>query len=317
MPSVIPDHQHFVWFGRSFPWFASLAVESALRANPGGRATLWASDAIESDPVIASLLRRDRFELRRLAPEALLAELPGSVPTALLAQLLRDLKSPTALANIARLLILAAHGGVYLDTDTLSLRDLTPLRELGAFCGLEHAIWPFTQRYRWNTFSLVGGPALEVIRAVLARVPNGERGFRHVSQLYYQSANNAVLGFAPAHPFLLRTLEMVARIPPEQRAKRYRLGTHLTQQALAAFGQELGVHALPPAAFYPLGPELSRQYFRERSDAVTAAAKLIGPDTYVLHWYASVSKLAPYDRARVERERERTMFAALSSRVLE
>ena len=314
----VPALLHFVWYGRSLPWFAALAIESALRACPEAQAILWAGDALEEDAPLASLRSRPRFTLRPLPePSTLLDGPDGAATSALLSDLVRALPSPAARANLMRLLILARHGGVYLDTDTLTLRDLSPLLPEGAFCGVEHVVWPLEKRGAAPLYPLVGGLWRELVRAVCARAPGGEALFAHVAPAFFEAANNAVVGAPPRHPLIMRMLGLVAALPADERTRRYRLGTHLLQQALAEAGPASTMRTLAPAAFYPLGPELSRQYFRPRRDVEAVMRRIVQPETYLVHWYASVSELRRYDEARVRAERDRSVFAALCCRVLD
>jgi Glycosyltransferase sugar-binding region containing DXD motif len=314
--SAIPAHLHFVWIGAQLPWFTELAMQSALEHVPGARVSLWATHDLSRDPSALALRRNERFEVLPLDERTLFEDAPANLPLDLLAQLFRTLTQPAARSNIARLLVLARFGGVYLDTDTVTLRDLSPLYEVGGFCGLEHVVWPLVERHGIKPYRLIGGPLREVVRIACAFLPRGERTFARAASWYRTAANNAVLGFTAGHPFLLETLARVAELSPKERLLRYRLGTHLLQEMLMRAGERLEVKQLPPPYFYPLGPEVSRQYFRRRSDAADAARALVQPNTYVIHWYASVSELAPYDEARVLRERERTMFANIAARAL-
>lgn len=314
----VPALLHFVWYGRSLPWFAALAVESALRACPSAQAILWTGDTLEGDAQLASLRAQPRFTLRALPePGALLDDPDDATTAALLTALLHALPSPAARANLMRLVILARYGGVYLDTDTLTLRDLAALLPGGAFCGVEHVVWPLEKRQRAPLYPIVGGAWRELARAVCARVPRGEALFAHVAPLFFEAANNAVIGAPARHPLIMRMLTLVGALSAEERMRRYRLGTHLLQQALAQDALSPTMRTLPPSAFYPLGPELSRQYFRHRRDVEAALARIVSPETYLVHWYASVSALGRYDEARVRVERERSVFAALCCRVLD
>jgi len=315
MPPVIPDHLHFIWIGPRLPWFAQLAMETALRNCPEARVTLWASHDLTADPQAALLQTRSRFDIARLDEQSLFDGADSALPLDLLARLFAQLTQPAARANIARLLILARFGGIYLDTDTVTFRDLGPLRARGAFCGLEHVVWPVENRPRLHPSLALGG-LRELVRLTCAVVPRGELAFQRLAGWYYTAANNAVLGFPAGHPFLLRTLRLVDTLSQHERERRYRLGTHLLQQALQSWGDELGVQQLPPPYFYPLGPQISRQYFRKRRDVARAASRVRGDGTYVIHWYASVSQLAPYDEARTRQERAATLFAYLAAEAM-
>jgi len=315
MSCAIPDAIHFIWIGPRLPWFARLALESALARCPSASVSLWATHDLNADAQTRALRRHARFRVAQLAERTLFDGAPAALPLDLLARLFATLETPAARANVARLLVLACHGGVYLDTDTVTLRDLTPLRAAPAFCGLEHVVWPLEKARGLHPYRVLGGPARGLLRKACAHLPRGERLFQRISRLYTTAANNAVLGFAPAHPFLNHMLTRVSELPEAERHRRYRLGTHLLQEALAQAGDALGVRQLSPRYFYPLGPEISHQYFRPRSDAASAADAIVSPDTHVIHWYASVSQLLPYDAARVQRERGRTVFAQIAGQV--
>ncbi|MFT3925884.1 MAG: glycosyltransferase [Myxococcales bacterium] len=317
MTASIPEKLHFVWIGERLPWFARLAVESALKACPRARATLWATHDLSSDACTQALSRHPRFGVAHLNERDLFADASDELPCELLARLFAGLSQPAARANLARLLILYREGGVYLDTDTVTLRDLADLAHYQAYCGLEHVIWPLEKRYGFHPYRVLGGPLRGLVRNACARLPRGERVFRRLSPLYFTAANNAVLGFTARHPFVRHMLQRVAALPEADLPLRYRLGTHLLQECLAEAGDALGVRQLPPSVFYPLGPEISRQYFRERANARESADLVLQADTHVVHWYASVSELANFDEARVRAERERTLFAQIAWRVLD
>lgn len=312
---MIPDRLHFVWIGPRLPWFAWLAIESAQRACPTAQISLWASHELGGDPNVAELRRNPRFELQHLDERALFVDAPGELPVDLLARLFSTLEQPAARANLARLLLLLRFGGIYLDTDTFTLRDFEPLRQLGAFCGLEYVVWPLEKRYGVHPYRVLGGPLRGLARKVCANVAGGPRLFDKIARFYALAPNNAVLGFAPGHPFLRYMLGLVGEMGEAERARRYRLGTHLLQQAMTEAGARYGVHALPPSAFYPLGPELSRQYFRPQR-RLSSEVERITRDAYCVHWYASVSELLPFDSARVLQDRERTAFAYLAARMV-
>jgi hypothetical protein len=310
---VIPAHLHFVWMGGTLPLFVQLAMASALRATPGARLTLWHDAELHRD-TLGRLRDEPRVELAVMNAGALFEGLGTSE---LLGELFTTLREPAARSNLARLAVLAKHGGVYLDADTLTVRDLTPLFALDAFCGLEHVVWPLERRYAISPYRIVGGPLRGLVRDACAQLPAGELVFAKLARLYPLAANNAVLGFTARHPFLLGMLERLGDVEAAERRRRYRLGTHLLQQCLAESGARHAVHELAPRWFYPLGPELSRQYFRRRHLLAAALARIITDDTHVVHWYGSLAELGAYDEARIHSERHHTIFGALCARLLE
>jgi hypothetical protein len=307
---VIPKHLHFVWLGRSVPLFVQLAMLSARKTTPGVRLTLW-HDAELARSELGVAGQHAGVELARIDAGELFAD---SEP---LSATYAALDQPAARANLLRLAILAKHGGVYLDADTLTLRDLTPLLSLDAFCGLEHVVWPLERRYSLSPYRVFGGPLRGLLRDACAALPAGELLFARVARHYPLAANNAVLGFTAGHPFLVHMLRKVGDLDRAERLRRYRLGTHLLQECLAEVGALYGVQTLAPRWFYPLGPEISRQYFRKRHALGAALERIVSADTHVVHWYGSLAELGAYDEARIRAEREHSVFAALCARVLD
>jgi hypothetical protein len=70
---------------------------------------------------------------------------------------------------------------------------------------------------------------------------------------------------------------------------------------------------LPPAYFYPVGPRVSNHYFRDYDDPREVAAELIGEQTHVIHWYASVSDLNARGYAHIRASSERNVYSFLCS----
>lgn len=281
---MIPRIGHVIWLGGELPWASGLALHSALvrsglervvlHHEPGLRLGYW-TDRLRAHP---------RFELRRLEPERLLARVGRGGGD--LAALYADMITPAARANVLRLGILATEGGIYLDADTVTIRPLAPLCDVGFFCGTEPVAFPAGSVSLRSPLRLGRGIMLHGVRAALARVDGGHRRFRAVEPLFHRAANNAVLGASPDHPFTRALVDAALRLPASERRVRFALGTHLLQRVLRD-APDLGVVVHPPEVFYPLGPEISQRWFRSASD--TSLAEYVHPDTRVVHWYASVS----------------------------
>jgi hypothetical protein len=299
--------------GGSLPLFVRLAMESALRSTPAARLTLWHDGALSRNQ-LGRL--RDEARVELAAIDTLFDGPPLGAPVEGLRETLAALREPAARSNLVRLVALAKHGGVYLDADTLTVRDLSPLLPLEAFCGLEHVVWPRDRRRSLSLYRVLGGPLRGLVRDACASLPDGDVLFAKIAGHYALAANNAVLGFTAHHPFLLHALEQLCEIEAGERLRRYGLGTHLLQQALASVGARFGVHTLAPRFFYPLGPELSRLYFKKQHALAAALDRIVTDDTYLVHWYGSLAELAAYDEARIHAERERTIFGALCARVI-
>src|SRR5690606_27090502 len=116
---------------------------------------------------------------------------------------------------------------IYLDTDTLTVKDLSPLRSTAAFCGQEHLLWSKRRLDKRTMYFWTVGPVLSGVRLMSAQLKAAYRPHRALLRFYDRAANNAVLGFAAGHPFLSRAFVAVANLPEQERTKRFRLGTHL------------------------------------------------------------------------------------------
>lgn len=318
--SRIPAVAQFLWFGRELPWIYGLALRSAALRGGFAAVVLHHADPLEGTPGWDLALGTPGVEARPLRPEALL-EGVGPLGGAL-ADLYRRLGQPAARANLLRAALLYTEGGVYLDTDTVTLGSLAPLLGAGVFCGEEHLCLPeelFRTLHpgRWARALL-----LLALRDGFRRLPEGYRLFPRVAPLYWRRVNNAVLGGAPGHPFLAALLRGMVELPARRQLRRYVLGTHLLGQTVArwqggageARGAEdrgaLVVH--PPPLFYPLGPEISEHWFRRRRRVDLRSA--LAPETLVVHWYASVRTRAIVPQvtpAYVRQHLGRQLFSAL------
>jgi len=308
----IPNTLHFVWFGEKLPCFATLAMKSARAHNPAAAVKLWHEPRLREDARVESLAAAG-VERVALDVDALLTETlrTAAAPRAL-ERIWSVLTAPAARSNVVRLLILYLEGGIYLDTDTLTLQNLDPLRQGGAFCGLEHILWSTERLNKRRPYYWTLGPLLSGLRLAAGHWRHGYRLHEAQLSFYDRAANNAVLGFTPRHPFLERGFRRMGSLPESEWTRRYRLGTHLLQELLkTAPPDEAPVRQYPPEYFYPLGPIVSKHYFYERKDVARATARLIPPAAHVLHWYASVADLGPLDESYIESHRSTSVYAHL------
>jgi hypothetical protein len=315
--SVVPPVAHFIWFGTQLPWVHALAMHSAARRGGFEQVVLHHADDLSRTSVWPGLLALPGFVARRIEVDALFDAVGEGAGE--LAAIYRELDAPAARANVLRAAILAVHGGVYLDLDTITLRSLEPLRRTcGAFCGEERVVWPATVRRSKNVLVHAGGLARSGVREVCRVLPDGWRRFRAIESHYPAAANNAVLAASPGHAFVRRLLANMIRVPAERRTVRFALGTHLLQDTLAQ-GREVDLCVLPPPVFYPLGPEISHHWFRERQ-SLPKLGEVVGEETLVVHWYASVrtQQLVPrIDAQYVRAHADRQLFSALALPLLD
>lgn len=271
---------------------------------------LHGTDDMSESSGFAMAATTERIETRRIDPHAILWW--SSPRGGDLVELYKRLTTPAAKSNMLRLAILAAEGGVYLDTDTISVASFSPLRAASVFCGLEHIALPVATRSTRSVGPWLRAAARIAARDFLRRSQGGWRGFRAIADHFPTAVNNAVLGARPGHPLILELLERMIELPRRRQLKRYALGTGLLQDAVATYkGEDLVVH--PPERFFPLPPEISEHWFRfgPRPDL----AEVLDPSTVVVHWYASVrtERIVPRIGASyLHANANRQLFSALA-----
>ncbi|MEZ4404692.1 MAG: glycosyltransferase [Kofleriaceae bacterium] len=275
----IPARYLFVWTGRRFPYFARLAIESALVAEPDATVELHTfGDAPAGAPHLEALRRHRRFAV---VPVDLGRVFEGlGVDGAQLAAAYHRIGAgaPSARSNLIRYAVLFHRGGIYLDTDVLVIRAMADLRAHQAFAGQEQVLAIDAERVEagWRphmvapglawaaAWSLrradaaLGGARLEPIAARL------DRRWQH-TQL-----NNAVIGAAPGAPFVGRLLARAVEVDP---TVRYRLGPTLISEVVAT--SKADVTVLPPVAFYAVPPSYSFRFFTGGAGPVPAEARVL------------------------------------------
>jgi hypothetical protein len=274
-----------------------------------------------------------KLELRAIDDARVFGPLSTQLGTPLADQLLAlhaELRSPAARENVLRAALLAVEGGVYLDIETVTLRALDPLLD-SAFCGAEPIAFPEYVMRSKSPIVWSRALALHTARLALRELPGGYRSFHAIEPWFARAANNAVLGAPAAHPFMHALLQNMASVPKERRHVRFALGTHLLQRTIASYSAAgepataFRVHE--PAVFYPLGPEISRHWFRivrrrtgdgENRSQRVELSDAIAPSTRVVHWYASVRNRAIVDQmspAFVRAHEGRQLLSELALRV--
>lgn len=318
-PSVIvasiPSTAHFIWFGRELLWVHLLAIRSAAVRGGFERVILHHADDLRSSPRWGEVIAVPRFEARRLEPTALLERCPRGGE---LIDVFRELKQPAGKANIIRAALLYTEGGVFLDSDTVTVAPFGSLLQPGgAFCGLERITKPLSVKVDRTLSTRVSLLARRVVRSALREVPGGWRTFRRIERWYPTAVNNAVLGSEPGHRLMRSLLENMIALPRERWTERYALGTHLLQQTVEAYSDG-DLRILPPHTFYPLGPEISLHWFREARSA--PLEEVLQAGTLLVHWYASVrtSGIVPaIDPEYVRAHAQTQLFSALALPFLE
>jgi hypothetical protein len=307
---LIPPLAHLVWFGQQFPWVNVLAVRSAALRGGFERVVLHHDSDLSSTPHFRELVETPHVTLERLDVPALLQSC--GVHESTLSCVYRRLQSPAMRSDLVRLAVLYSRGGVYLDTDTVTLASFEALRCVGAFCGQERIVYPAAVRASRNPAVFLGARMRSQLRGLLRIAPRGHRIFRAIERFYPTAENNAVLASVARGPFIERLLANIRDLDPEAQSTLYAIGPHLLQTTVADYhGTDLVVH--PPEVFFPLGPEISEHWFRTVRHA--DLREVLSPNTRLVHWYGSVrtKHLVPsIDPAYVRRNARTQLFSALA-----
>ncbi len=283
---MVPHHFHLIWIGRNFPFVNRLAVESILQTNPGARITIHFEDPPDNADWRAL---QSKVEFRALSLPDLLSALPASM--AAVTPVLEGISAGylAGRSNILRYLILYREGGIYIDFDTLTVRDYRPLLSHPGFVG-EEAV------FRYDDDRVAG-------KIPLALIPTGIAfGLSYYLSLWNckyladsgpvnalnhglmglwsdRKLNNAVLGCSPGNAFFARAIALVPETNPKI---RYALGPILMNRTWAT---EASTHMRRLSAdhFYFIPPSQTYRFFYGPSPELPA-------DAYSMHWCSSNHK---------------------------
>jgi hypothetical protein len=330
---TVPNTFHFVWTGQTFPYYARLAVESVLLAEPEASVVIH---TFGPSPRAARhwdrVLLYDRVRTLHEEVDTLFADLPA--PASEYIQLLGAIgaKAYSAQSNLVRLAVLYRDGGIYLDFDIFVLRSLAPLRANEAFVGEElamaadHGIQaaradlrrlrsPATVLRTARTFGAAIVPGLAHTVSTQTRHLAASLGrhrdplpavLRQFDRVWARpELNNAVLGAAPKSRFIAQTLQLALKQDP---AVRYSLGPTLLNRSWDHNSSH--VTRLSPEAFYPVAPSRSFEFFE-------CVPFVPSSETYLLHYVSSNHSdlLAQLDETRVTDLREHATFYATAFQV--
>ena len=316
---MIPNRFHFIWFGREFPLTHALAIRSVAATCAPEAIVLHTTDDLSGqpdfDPLVADL---PAFSVRRIDIAALLDE-PNLPDPGRLRQIWDQLISArrwAALSDVLRYLVLYREGGIYLDLDTLTVRNLRPLLSEPGFCGRERILVDAAVHRRGSPLRYLRTVPLDVARWVCSRTERGIGRFARIAGLYPAAINGAVLALPALHPVAREALRRVPDLVPELERRRPVIGPDLLQELIDG-ERRSDVTVFGPAHFYPLGPQMAAQLFRLRPsarDLDRAVGEAIGPETYVVHWYNDGLKALPRppDRDSIEALADRQMFSRLA-----
>jgi hypothetical protein len=283
---MIPHHFHLIWIGRHFPFANRLAVESILQTNPGAKVTLHYEDPPDNADWRAL---QAKVEFRPLSLPDLLAALPVSM--AAVAPVLSGISSGylAGRSNILRYLILYREGGIYIDFDTVTVRDYRPLLAHPAFIG-EEAVFRYDDDRVAGKYppGIVPAGAAFGLSYYLSMANSrwlkdsgvGNALNRSLMRLWSErKLNNAVLGSAPGNAFFGKA---IALVPDTDPGIRYALGPILMNRT---WGTEAAAHMrrLSSDHFYCIPPSQTYRFFY-------GPARPLPADAFSVHWCSSNHK---------------------------
>lgn len=281
---TIPNTAHFIWLGTEFPFMHVLSIYSCAQKGGFDKVILHLSDDISSSLYWNTLKNIPNLEIKKIEPERLFSRL--DIDSKKLFYVYNKLTQPAAKSNILRLAILAVYGGVYLDTDTITIKSFDELRiSFQLFFGLEKIIYPMHIKNSRNIIAHVKAFFKGIIRDLCRRSKSGWKYFKKIEKFYYTAPNNAVIGSEPSHPFIIDMINKIILMDDSLKFKRYALGTHLLQKEYID-NPDSSVKALDCDYFFPVGPEVSQHWFSDSTTATTQ--ELLADRTVSVHWYASV-----------------------------
>ncbi|MDR3001129.1 MAG: hypothetical protein LBU89_07685 [Fibromonadaceae bacterium] len=282
---MIPNRVFFIWFGNKLPLTTGLAILSTKQVQKPEETILY----IESDE---NELSGEGYELIKDVPGITLKKIDDNIfadlgDNGICKHLYDLLKKPVSKTNLLRYALLYKQGGVYLDTDIITVKPWDDLLQQKGFCGLEPVAFPQKLFASKNPFFYLFAWIRFFWRLLCVYLPHGEQIFRPTEKFFSFSANGAILGSEAGNAFFEKAFAEINAMAQEEQLKHYRLGTHIMQKVTQNKSSEI-MELFPPAYFYPLGPDISMHLFRKGS--AKRLDKILLPQTRIIHWYNSVEK---------------------------
>ncbi len=315
--SVIPNRFLFLWTGRGFPYYARLAIESALLAEPDTAAEIWLFGP--ANPNALHLRALSQYERVTVHTVEIATAFDGLAHAPAVYRELYERIPQTAYSaqsNLLRYALLNQRGGIYLDLDIIMLAGFNGLRHNRAFVG-EEVVWKSDEARVANGFSLtmlpstVGYAAAYGLRRIDSKLfGNNSAALHNAARLLdpiwsTRAYNNAVIGAVPGSRFIRRVMAMSLDADPNV---RYALGPSLVTRAVRA--SDVDVTRVGPEVFYCQPPSYSFRFFESRHLTLPRSARLI-------HYVASNHKkrLARLSSATINRPPSPGVFYRLASQV--
>ncbi|MDR3001130.1 MAG: hypothetical protein LBU89_07690 [Fibromonadaceae bacterium] len=313
---MIPNRVFFIYLGKDLPWGTGLAILSAKQVQKAEETVLYIENEVSGAGY--DLIKNDSgILLKQIDVNSLFSDLGDN---GICSHLYNVLKSPASKANLLRLALLYKEGGVYLDTDTITVKPWDDLLQYKGFCGQEPLALPqelldFPSVKSANPFLYIAAGLRYTWSFFCLKAPHGEQIFRLAEGFFNLAVSNAVLASEPKNKLIEDAFAAINEMGKEEQLRRFRLGTRLLQQMTKNKTSE-NMKVLPPAYFFPVGPNVFRHIFYKNS--AKRLNKILLPQTRVVHWYNGIEKIYLHQKFNQKwiEENPTTAFAELARNVL-
>jgi len=279
---MIPNRVFFIWFGNKLPWAVGLAILSVKRVQNPEEIFLYVDSEISGDG----------YDLIKGIPNLVLKKIDSSLfsdlnDKGLIWQLFQKFQKPALKSDLLRFALVYKYGGVYLDTDIIAVKPWNDLLKYKGFCGLEAVAFPGDLYTSSNPFRYLFAGILYLWRLLCAYLPRGWQIFKPTERFFRYSANGAILGSEAKNEIIEDFFAKISELKEKDFSVPACIGPHIVQKSTKNKSSE-NMETLNSAYFYPLGPDISLQYFRNNS--AKHLDKILLPQTRIIHWYNSVEK---------------------------
>jgi hypothetical protein len=279
---MIPNRVFFIWFGEKLPWTAGLAILSVKQVQNPEEIVLYVDSEISGDGY--DLIKDvSGIELKKIE-DSLFSDLNDN---GLIGDLFHKFKKPASKSDLLRYVLVYKFGGVYLDADIIAIKPWNDLLQYKGFCGLEVVTFPGDMYSSSNPFPYLLAGIRYSWRLLCAHLPQGWRIFRPTERFFRHCVNEAILGSEQGNKIIEDFFVKISELREKDFSLPACVGPHIVQKSTKNKSSE-NMEALPSTYFYPLGPDISLQYFRKGS--VKMLNKILYPQTRIVHWYNNVER---------------------------
>jgi len=279
---MIPNRAFFIWFGNRLPWTTGLAILSTKKVQNPDEIILYVDSEIHGDG----------YDLIKDLPGITLKKIEASIfsdlnDNGLIWKLFQKFEKPALKSDLLRFALVYKYGGVYLDTDIIAIKPWNDLLKYKGFCGLEAVTFPGDMYTSSNPFPYILAGIRYAWRLFCAHLPKGWQIFRPTERFFRHCANGAILGSEAGNKIVGDFFKKIGELKEKDFSLPACVGPHIVQKATKNKSSE-NMETLPSSYFYPLGPDISLQYFRKNS--AKDLNKILYPQTRIVHWYNNVER---------------------------